>query len=486
MDQSKRPLVQALKQFKERNPVTYHVPGHKSGLLDETGLLKGIGEYDVTELSLLDDLHAPEGAIKEAMNLLASHYGSQSSYFLVNGTTVGNLTMMLASCNPGDTVFIARNSHKSIIHACMLSKVHPVFLDPSVHPDSLTPEGISLEVLKEALRRYPDAKALVLTYPTYYGHTYGIQTLMEEAHGQDLIVLVDEAHGAHFTLGVPFPESALALGADVVVQSAHKTLPAMTMGSFLHIGTDRVKQNKIEKYLGMLQSSSPSYPIMASLDGARSYLATIRQADVEYLLALRQQLIKELIAIPNVTVIEADDPLKLMIRVHPLSGFMLQEELEKYAIYAELSDPQQVLFILPLLKQGIAFSIDRTIEAIKKIASKSDVEADEEILIKELPSIEKPVMELAVSLSEMEVTESKWISLSQAEGKISAAAIIPYPPGIPYLLAGEKITRNKIDQLQKWNNQKVRFQGEQRIANGLIKIVDSAYFEAEHHNGGVQ
>ncbi|WP_165967276.1 aminotransferase class I/II-fold pyridoxal phosphate-dependent enzyme [Jeotgalibacillus sp. S-D1] len=472
MNQKRMPLVEALTKFAESDPVSFHVPGHKHGALDGSGLLQNLGRYDATELTSLDDLHSPEGPIKESMELLKSHYQSRSSYFLVNGTTVGNITMLLGTCDPGDIVLIASNSHKSIINACALSRVRPVFLQPEIHPATHTPAGISSDVLEKAVKQYSNVKALVITYPTYYGHTYPIDALIETAHKKGILVLVDEAHGAHLTLGRPFPPSALRLGADMVVQSAHKTLPAMTMGSYLHIGSDRVDQRKVESILSMLQSSSPSYPIMASLDSARAYLAAFSQEDINSFISKRNSFVNKLRKLPTVTVIEPEDPLKLVLRVNGYTGYELQKLLERYSIYIELADLLQVLMILPLLQENVSYddSFSRMIMAMDQITDQTPVAGDifpDYITLQEQESI----TELDLELNRAENAPSHWINIKKAAGRIAAESIVPYPPGIPFVIAGERLSENKINQLAAWKGKGIRIQGENRIDSGEIKVV---------------
>src|SRR5690606_155051 len=239
-------------------------------------------QYDQTELSGLDDLHYPEGAIREAQELLADAYGAERSFFLVNGSTTGNLAMIHAVCKEGDRVLVQRNSHKSIFHAMELAKLRPVYLTPEWGEASQSAEGISLATVKEAIRQYPESTALILTYPNYYGMAgTEIKEIINYSHQFNIPVLVDEAHGAHLLAGGLFPQSALTYGADAVVQSAHKTLPAMTMGSFLHIRGERISINRISKYLRIFQSSSPSYLIMASLDDARAYIQNYSRPDLQ-------------------------------------------------------------------------------------------------------------------------------------------------------------------------------------------------------------
>ena len=314
----------------------YMFLGHKNGLLfseKAKASFKELLKLDVTELTGLDDLHAPEGVIMESEQLLAELYGVQTSYFLVNGTTVGNLAMIMATINDGDTVLVQRNCHKSVQNGLKLVNANPVFLSPEFDEDWNVAGGLSYETCYSAITAFPDAKALIVTYPNYYGMVYELKRVITLAHEYGIPVLVDEAHGAHFIAGSIFPVSAVELGADVVVQSAHKTLPAMTMGSFLHFNSKLISEDLIKDYLHMLQSSSPSYPIMASLDLARSYLGTLSNAE---LLSLKNQITnfkKQLATINGIRVLDYSggqgDLLKVTIQSTSAdSGFDLQKKLK--------------------------------------------------------------------------------------------------------------------------------------------------------------
>ena len=342
MSEQIKPLVQALNQFKEKRPISFHVPGHKNGLL--SGLpeeMKSALQYDMTELEGLDDLHEPAGVIREAEQRLSALYQSERSFFLVNGSTVGNLAMMYTACRPGDTVIVQRNAHKSIFHAIELTGAIPVFVSPAWDVHSNTPGAVRFAKVKEAIEAYPHAKAIVLTYPTYYGVAGAdLADIIQFSHEKGIPVLVDEAHGAHFIAGNAFPHSALELGADVVVHSAHKTLPAMTMASFLHVRSTFISPERIAHYLGMLQSSSPSYLLMASLDDARAYLESYTVEDQHDLLTNRQAFIDKLLTtIPTVRIVETDDPLKVMLRVEGYTGFELLAKLGSGRDFCRIGRP---------------------------------------------------------------------------------------------------------------------------------------------------
>ena len=468
-----RPIVQALKKFVADDPQSFHVPGHKNGLLSNLpNEIKRALKYDVTELTGLDDFHHPEEAIQQAEQLLASTYGASRSFFLVNGSTVGNLAMIYATCEKGDTVLVQRNAHKSIFHALELVGVNPVYVSPKWDIKSQTAGCIDLKTLKQAVASYPDAKAAIFTYPTYYGVTANdLAEQIELCHAYQIPVLVDEAHGAHLTVSEELPSSALELGADIVVQSAHKTLPAMTMASFLHMKSSLVSEQKVNRYLRMLQSSSPSYLLLASLDDARSYVTNYTEADYAYFIEKRQQFIESLTMATDLQVVEVNDSLKLLVRAPGYTGFQLKEALEKFHVYVELADAKQVLLILPLLKQGDSYSIvdicNRMKEAYTHLRNFPCIENTDEIESFETITITQP----EYSFEEIEKAEKEWIPYMRAIGRIAATTIIPYPPGIPLLVQGEKITGAQISQLEELLAIGAMFQGDHRLQEKLIQVI---------------
>lgn len=468
-----RPLVEKLMEFKNAKGCSLHVPGHKNGLLST--LPEGIRTalaYDVTELEGLDDLHEPTGIIFEAEQQLSAVYRTYKSFFLVNGSTVGNLAMVYATCKFGEPVIVQRNAHKSIFNAIELVGAVPIFVEPLWDQVTKTPTYMEKSTVEKALKLYPTATAVILTYPTYYGVTGNeLEGIIKACHKKDIPVLVDEAHGAHFIIGMPFPKTSLQLGADIVVHSAHKTLPAMTMASFLHVNSTLIDKESVAYYLSILQSSSPSYLLMASLDDARAYVEAYDDEDIEYLLAKRKHLIVELEALQHIEIIHVDDPLKLLVRVRGLSGFKLQEQLDKQQVYVELADPDQVLFVLPLLKLGQSYPFTDIINALKMIVN----DITNEVFIEQpTPDFHMPIISRPVyTKRKIQALSTNWVSYADAVGKIAAGTIIPYPPGIPLILVGEKITSQQIESLQLLFESKAHFQGVVRVAEQEIKVVEN-------------
>ncbi|MEC1649239.1 aminotransferase class I/II-fold pyridoxal phosphate-dependent enzyme [Bacillus halotolerans] len=474
------PLYHALIQHARRNSHSFHVPGHHNGdvFFDEAKTIYNpLLTIDLTELSGLDDLHHPSGVIKEAQDLVSQLYGSAESFFLVNGTTVGNLAMILSVCDPGDTILIQRNCHKSVFHAVDLAGAEPVYLAPDIDEIMHVPTHVSLDTIKEALKAYPNAKGLVLTNPTYYGHSADLTEIISEAHQYGIPVLVDEAHGAHFVLGEPFPASALQMGADIVVQSAHKTLPAMTMGSYLHLNSNRIERNRVADYLNRLQSSSPSYPIMASLDLARAYVQHMIEEQKLSDVLQHIQLIKQ--TFDSLAYAEAVEPANQRITTDPLkltirskcghSGFTLQKIFERVNIFTELADGNQVLLVLPLGgKRRI------TAETIKKIDQEIEKTPSDQMNV----SAEwgaQPITVMPYSKKVLNTLQKEYVGFDKAAGRLNAEDVIPYPPGIPMIMAGERITRESVQKLSRLISMKTHVQGNMKINEKQLLV----YIEEE-------
>ncbi len=460
------PLMEALLAFKKEGPISFHVPGHKNGrIFHEQGksLFQQVLQIDATELDGLDDLHAPEKVILQAEQLLSELYDTQKSYFLVNGTTCGNLAMILGNCGEGDIALVQRNCHKSILNGLKLAKAKPIFLRNDLNMEWKVAEGLSIDIVKKALKQYSKAKILILTYPTYYGIANNIEEIIKLAHEHNVKVLVDEAHGAHFIAGGPFPKSSLAYGADYVVHSAHKTLPALTMGSFLHVnhGVDDFK--KVEMYLRMLQSSSPSYPIMASLDLARSFVATLTEKDVNYSKKIACDFKEKLSHIAGIKILQHKDAqidiLKVTLQTDgSFTGIQLQDELNRNGLYTELADPRNVLLVLPLLKDKEEYPFEEAVKIIKTavLNLKCDSNLAKYIYI---DGDVEDLLELEISFKEMETRNKIVVPLKDAINCIAAETIVPYPPGIPYIMDGEKLTNSKLTYLKQMIDMDMRFHG---------------------------
>lgn len=483
MDQHRTPVFDGLLKYRTDQRFSFHVPGHKDGLIfpeEADPLFRQLLSIDATEVADLDELYHPAGMLREGEALLSDYYGTRASYFLVNGSTTGNLTMVLATCRRGDTVLVARDSHKSVFNALKLAGVRPVFLPPEVDPASGLAAGIDTGAWDAAVRRFPRPRALILTYPNYYGMAaVSTRKLIEKAHACGALVLVDEAHGPHFRLGVPIPPSTLDMGADLVVHSAHKMLPAMTMGAYLHVNTDRVTIEKVAAMREALQTSSPSYPIMASLDLARHYLAVTGSRKLEKWIKSRDRFAEGLRSLQKIRLMEAIpgkyllDPFKITIELKTEeTGFDFQRQLITSGIYPEMADPHRVLFTLGLTDQ---IDFGPALEEIRKCLTKFH-EAPSQGLRSTMyfpafSTLVRPYEELGC----MERGET---DLDQAEGQIAAEHVIPYPPGVPVIVHGERITEEQIHAVKDWLRAGAAFQNES-INQGKIITYHAGAFEHE-------
>ncbi|MFC4558530.1 aminotransferase class I/II-fold pyridoxal phosphate-dependent enzyme [Virgibacillus kekensis] len=458
MKQRSMPLFDKLIQFSESSPVSFHVPGHKNGEIIPDRAKKYLQEImaiDMTELTGLDDLHAPHGVIAEAQSLAADYFGADHTYFLVGGSTAGNLAMILSVCTSGDEVIVQRNAHKSIFNGLELSGASPVFIAPEFDETANRYTAPALQSVKKAIETYPDAKALILTYPDYFGTTYDIKTMIELAHAYNIPVLVDEAHGVHFSVSDQLPESALELGADVVVHSAHKMAPAMTMASYLHWKDGLVSRESLSHYLQMVQSSSPSYPLMASLDIARQFLATMKTEEVNKILVSVEQVSHILQATDYWEIHPSNDPLKITLQMKKgKSAKATADFFEEEGIHPELVTYKQLLLV-----HGLApfKNTSRLKKAVKHVNERLKNTVNH-ATIEEGSLFPEPIQQLAHSYQEMRRRSTINLPIHQASGHVAAEAVIPYPPGIPLILKGERITETHIEMIGQLMQQGVTIQ----------------------------
>jgi arginine decarboxylase len=484
------PIYNKLMEYNKQNNARFHVPGHKGGFsfLNDAALsFDSILGLDLTELSGLDNLHNPQGIIAEAQQLAAKCFKAEHTYFLVNGSTVGNIAMILSTIIKGDQVIVQRNSHQSVFHGLALAEAEAILLEPTICPLFEVPVGLTFSQLKEALHCYPEVKAIILTYPNYYGMAAEIKELIEHAHQNNLLVLVDEAHGAHFGQSKALPPSAMQLGADISVQSTHKMLSSMTMTSMLHVQGDRVCLEDLQYYLRSLQSSSPSYPLLASLDVARAQLEGMERKQWDEALEGAEGLRSDITVLGKYIVSQVGkkgskpllyhmDPFKLLIQPnYHMTGYQLQATLEEYGIYPELSDPHNVLLTLPIMPNLTWNS--RLIEALQKIAGTQSSLTNTQLsqtkpedfypTKKGLPHL-TPLAKIKMKVYRW--AEKEEVPLQQAVGRIAAEMITPYPPGIPIFVPGEEIKEEMVDHIKALQKHGAFFQGKGNIEFDTILV----------------
>ncbi|WP_235857690.1 aminotransferase class I/II-fold pyridoxal phosphate-dependent enzyme [Paenibacillus albiflavus] len=488
------PLFAKLTEHHRSKALSFHVPGHKfgRGLKQEEEVYTyyhHIMSIDGTEIAGFDDLHHPEGVIQEAQELAAECFGAEQTWFLVGGSTAGNLAMIQALCDRDDILIVQRNVHKSVIHGLMLAGARAVFISPKVDQESGIAAGVRPQDVEEALKKYPDAKGVLLTNPNYYGMGIDLERIAAIAHQYDKPLLVDEAHGAHYGFHVRLPQSALACGADLVVQSTHKMLSAMTMSAMLHVQGNRIDRGAVHKYLAMLQSSSPSYPLMASLDLARYELDTDGHRLIEQGLAVVEHFHSLMEHLPEYRILihqeqqsayTSLDPFKVTIMdsTGTLSGPRLAHELEVRGCYPELSDAKHVLLLFTLHStRGDAERVYEMLIEISNYYQLAKQETSSAISnINELPPflpLSDPIsldtrLYRQVSQTQMPLVRS--LAIMDAIGECSAEMVIPYPPGIPILYPGEQITAYTADLMMKLIANGIKFQGSDIGAHSIINV----------------
>lgn len=475
------PFRDQLQQALEPVRISFHVPGHKYGQAQKKEHYPQDPHlaWDTTELPGTDNLHEPEGLIKEAQERASAFYGSRESFFLVNGTTGGVLAMILAALEPGDTLLMGRDCHQSVYHGAYLAQAKLRWLMPEYDPDTLLNLGIRKETVEACLTAYPDIKAVVLTYPTYFGICSDLQAIASVCKARNVLLLVDEAHGAHFPLSSELPLSALAAGADICVQSTHKTLPALTQSALLHVGSDRIDGDKLRWMLRMVQTSSPSYLLMQSLDQAVTMSARTGTSEMTALLEALNRLKSRVSHIPGLILtgreligrgaVHDTDPTKIILNACGLglTGSELSDWLRKECgIQMELSTPWYALGIASI-GNSVA-DIEALGAALERLPEQAGTGAAISHGIRP-PALPQERLEWRRALAAGKTLRK----LQESIGAVAGAMITPYPPGIPLLMPGELITRETVDYLEACRESGISVIGLQGPLADSIQVVEA-------------
>jgi arginine decarboxylase len=458
LTQAAMPLLEALQEQANRSHAAFYTPGHKRGQGISPSLADLLGaavfRADLPELPDLDNLFAPEGVIQQAQALAADAFGAERTWFLVNGSTCGIEAAILTVCKSGEKIVLPRNVHRSAIAALILSGAIPVFVEPEYDPCLAIAHSITAVAVTDALDQHPDAKAVMAVYPTYYGVCGDIRAIAQVAHQRNLPLLVDEAHGAHFSFHPELPISALAAGADLVVQSTHKLLGAMTQAAMLHLQGTRVDGDRLSQSLQLVQSTSPSYLLLASLDAARQQMATQGKPLMTQTLELARLARTQLSQIPKLSVLSAElaglspgftalDPTRVTVTTTGLglSGFAADEILhQQLGVIAELPSLHHLTFII---------SLGNTLSDIQQLVNAFQHLSHSPTPPQPPPSLPLPQPTPTLSPREAFFAPAKTLAIAHAVGHVSAEIVCPYPPGIPVLLPGEEITEGAIAYLQQ-------------------------------------
>ncbi len=485
--QEDTPLLAAMKRYVDDGVIPYHTPGHKQGKGMHPRLESIVGlpalALDLALMPELDDLHEPHGCIKAAQDLAAELYGADHSFFVVNGTTGGIYAMILTIAGPGDKIIVPRNAHRSIIGGVILNGAIPVFMNPEVDRELGLAMGVTPETVEEAVHRHPDAKGVLIINPTYYGVATDLRRIVDIVHDHNMPVVVDEAHGPHLHFSRRLPLQALDAGADICAQSTHKIVGALTQCSMVHCREGRVSVPRLKAMLQLVQSTSPNYILMASLDVARMQLATEGRELVERAVDLAAWARAEINMIPGLYCFGADkigmpgvygfDPTKVTVTVKGLGlrGAEAERILRnEYGVQVELSDMYNVLFLITM-GDGEA-EAQAMVAALQKLAAnhsgKHDFSVVEDAYSTGFPAVPEQVLSPRQAL----FGHTKTIPFKQAAGRICAEIITFYPPGIPLLCPGERISEEVITYCQRLQEAGLHISGPEDYMLKTVKVVE--------------
>jgi len=455
MDQNATPIIDALREFDKKKITSYDVPGHKRGIrVDDFQKLVGKETYlmDVNAPVGLDTFSHPTGVVKKSLELAAEAYKADNAFYLVNGSSSGVHIMIMTVCYDGEKILIPRNAHKSVTNALILSGAVPIFMEPEINQSFGIASGITLKTIKKYVKMHPDAKALFLVYPTYYGACSDLERIVEFAHSKNIVVMVDQAHGAHFSFSSSLPKSASELGADLVVSSTHKTGGSLTQSAMLLHNEGLVKYHSIKKRVLMFHTTSPSYLLMASLESARKLLATQGEEIFNELVHECRKVKKEISKIPGLSVLDENDgvatmtydPTKIVINVTKLGldGFDVYDIMfEKYGIQLELAEPTIILAVI---------GVGDTKETVWKLADAFRDLSDTYYGKYEMLDIPEEIVYVppqVMSPRQAFYADKVSVKIGEAIGRIAAEAVMIYPPGIPICIPGERITAETVDDI---------------------------------------
>lgn len=455
LDQNQAPIYEALVKLRKKRIVPFDVPGHKRGR-GNPELVELLGEkcvgIDVNSMKPLDNLGHPISIIRDAEELAADAFGASHAFLMIGGTTSSVQTMILSTCKAGDKIILPRNVHKSAINALVLCGAIPIYIEMSVDPKIGIALGLENDRVVKAIKDHPDAKAILINNPTYYGICSDLKGLTEMAHEAGMMVLVDEAHGAHLHFTDKLPISAMDAGADMAAVSMHKSGGSLTQSSLLLIG-EQMNPEYVRQIINLTQSTSASYLLMASLDISRRNLALRGKESFEKVIELSEYARREINAIggyyayskelvDGVSVCDFDvTKLSVYTQGIGLTGIEVYDLLrDEYDIQIEFGDIGNILAYISIGDR--IQDIERLVGAladIKRLYSRDG---------KDLIAGEYIQPELVLSPQEAFYSERKSLTLDKSVGQVCGEFVMCYPPGIPILAPGECITREIVDYIQ--------------------------------------
>lgn len=462
---STAPLVRALQSTAEQDVACFHFPGHNRGKAAPSLMSKVTGQetfvHDLPELPELDDLFSPKGVILDAQMRAAKLFGASETWFLVGGTTCGIQASIMATCSPGEILILPRNSHISATSGLILSGAIPKYIMPEYNSHWDIAGGITPSQVERAVKELEEdgktAAAVLVTSPTYHGICSNASEITKLCHARSIPVIVDEAHGAHFGFHTKFPSTALEQGADLAVQSTHKVLCSLTQSSMLHMSGNLIDRERISRCLQTLQSSSPSYLLLASLDAARAQLSENPETIFNKAMDLSLETRHQISAIPGVSMLDLSyfnsgfpsiDPMRITVGVSQLgmSGYMADEILwEGHHVIPELLGSRSLTFAINL--GTLREDVQRLVSGIKFLSANFFEENELEFNMEDGGYEPFSSMTMRMSPREAFFVKKRKINIGESLGQICGELVCPYPPGIPLLVPGEVITEEVIRYL---------------------------------------
>lgn len=481
--QDRAPILDAIEAYLGDRVTGFHTPGGKGGRGLHPRLRDRIGtaalELDLGLMGELDNLFDPKSCIAEALDLAARLWGADRSFYAINGTTCAIQAMIMAAAGPGEKIVIPRNAHRSVAAALILGGAAPLFVMPGWQPDLALPTAPAPADLDRVLAANPDARAALVTSPTYYGLCADLPGLAAVAHARGVPLLVDEAHGAHLGFDPRLPPGALACGADAAAQSTHKLLAAMTQCSMLHLRGGRLDADRIAVMLQLVQTTSANYLLLASLDVARMQMALDGGRLMGRTVDLAERARTAIDAIPGLSCPGAEivgahgvsglDPTKLTVRVAglgldgPAAERILRRE---HRVQAELSDPGNLLFLVTL--GDSADDLDRLVEALRRLARDHPGGPCAPASVGPPP----PLPAQAMTPREAFFARKRSIPLGDAAGRVSGETITFYPPGIPLVWPGETIDGEVVERCRALLASGASVSGPQDRGLRTVQVVD--------------
>lgn len=486
--QNETPLLSAMLHYVKDQVVPFHTPGHKQGKGMHPLLEEIVGRdtlaLDLALMEELDDFHEPHGCIMQAQDLAAHLYGADHSFFVINGTTGGIYAMILTIAGPGDKIIVPRNAHRSIIGGIILSGATPVFIQPEVDHELGLAMGVTAETVAAAIGQHPDAKGVLIINPTYYGVATDLKQIVDLVHAHDMVVIVDEAHGPHLKFDDRLPLQALDAGADICAQSTHKIIGAMTQCSMVHCREGRISVPRLKAMLQLVQSTSPNYILLASLDVARLQMAQQGRELIGKAVELAEWTRREINTIPGLTCfgdekigspgVYSIDPTKITVTVKGLGlrGAEAERILRhQYNIQVELSDMYNILFLITL--GDTQSEASALVAALRELAAKHARTCDFSALDKACMAVNYPEPPPGViSPREALFGNQCTVPFKASAGHICAEIVTFYPPGIPLLCPGERITPEVIQYCNQLQQAGLHISGPEDYTLKTIKVVD--------------